>query len=78
MQTNWRKYLDKLNQHIMYIKKESGLNIGDWVETTVEHESLSGTFTVGSKVKIIDIDPMRGYSIEDEAGNRILEIGWTV
>lgn len=62
----------------MYIKKESRLNIGDWVETTVEHESLSGTFTVGSKVKIIDIDPVRGYSIEDEAGNRMIEIGWTV
>lgn len=62
----------------MYIKKESGFNIGDWVETTVEHESLSGTFTVGSKVKIIDIDPMWGYSVEDEDGNQMWEIGWTV
>ena len=62
----------------MYIKKESGFNIGDWTETTEKHESLCGTFTVGSKVKIIDIDPMRGYSIEDEAGNRMLEIEWTV
>ena len=49
----------------MYIKKESGFNIGDWTETTEKHESLCGAFTVGSKVKIIDIDPMRGYSIED-------------
>lgn len=63
----------------MYIKKESGFNIGDWTETTEKHESLSGTFTVGSKVKIIDIDPVKGYSIvEDEAGNRMLEIRWTV
>ena len=62
----------------MYIKKESGFNIGDWTETTEKHESLYGTFTVGSKVKIIDIDPVRGYSIEDEDGNRMLEIGWTV
>ena len=62
----------------MYIKKESGLNIGDWVETTVEHESLSGTFTAGSKVKIIGIDPMWGYSVEDEDGNQMWEIGWTV
>lgn len=63
----------------MYIKKESGFNIGDWTETTEKHESLSGTSTVGSKVKIIDIDPVRGYSIvEDEAGNRMLEIRWTV
>ena len=62
----------------MYLKKEYGFNIGDWTETTEKHESLSGTFTVGSKVKIIDIDPMRGYSIEDEAGNRMIEIGWIV
>ena len=62
----------------MYIKKESRFNIGDWTETMIEHESLFGTFTVGSKVKIIDIDPMRGYSIEDEAGNRMIEIGWIV
>lgn len=62
----------------MYIKKESGFNIGDWTETTEKHESLCGTFTVGSKVKIIDIDPTRGYSIEDEAGNQMWEIGWTV
>ena len=62
----------------MYIKKESGFNIGDWTKTMEKHESLSGTFTVGTKVKIIDIDPTWGYSVEDEYGNRILEIGWTV
>ena len=62
----------------MYIKENCQFNIGDWTETTVEHNSLCGTFTVDTKVKIIDIDPMRGYSIEDETGNRMLEIGWTV
>ena len=62
----------------MYIKENCQFNIGDWIETTVEHNSLCETFTVGTKVKIIDIDPMRGYSIEDETGNRMLEIGWTV
>ena len=62
----------------MYIKKEYGFNIGDWAETTVEHNSLCGTFTAGSKVKIIGIDPMRGYSVEDEDGNQMWEIGWTV
>ena len=62
----------------MYIKENCQFNIGDWTETTVEYNSLCGTFTVGTKVKIIDIDPMRGYSIEDETGNRMLEIGWTV
>ena len=62
----------------MYVKKTNGLNIGDWTETTVEHESLSGIFTPGSIVKIIDINPIRGYSIEDEYGNRMYEIGWNV
>ena len=62
----------------MYIKENCQFNIGDWIETTVEHNSLCGTFTVGTKVKIIDIDLMRGYSIEDETGNRMLEIGRTV
>ena len=34
--------------------------------------------TAGSRVKITDIDPMRGYSIVDEEGNRISEIGWII
>ena len=52
--------------------------IGDWVITTKRHESMSGTFTMGSKVKIVDINPIRGYAIEDERGNKIYEIGWEI
>ena len=52
--------------------------IGDWVITTKRHESISGTFTTGSKVKIVDINPIRGYAIEDERGNKIYEIGWEI
>lgn len=52
--------------------------IGDWVITTKRHESMSGTFTTGSKVKIVDINPIRGYAIEDERGNKIYEIGWEI
>ena len=29
-------------------------------------------------VKIVDIDPIRGYAIEDKHGNMIVEIGWTI
>lgn len=61
-----------------YIKITNGNKIGDWVITRKRHESLSGIFTVGSKVKIIGIDPVRGYAIEDEDGNKMLEIGWIV
>lgn len=52
--------------------------IGKWVVTTKEHNALIGTFTVGSRVKIVDIDPIRGYSIEDKHGNRMVEIGWII
>lgn len=52
--------------------------IGDWVITTKRHESMAGTFTMGSKVKIVDINPIRGYAIEDERGNKIYEIGWEI
>ena len=62
-----------------YIKTTNGnYKIGDWVITRKRHESLSGIFTTGSKVKIIGIDPIRGYAIEDEDGNKMLEIGWVV
>ena len=59
-----------------YIKL--GNKIGDWVITNKPHESLGGVFTVGSKVKIVDIDPVRGYTIEDEYGNKMYEIGWKI
>ena len=59
-----------------YITK--GHKIGDWIITKKRHESLAGIFTKGSKVKIIGIDPMRGYAIEDEYGNKMYEIGWEI
>ncbi len=52
--------------------------IGDWVITTKMHESLNGIFTKGSKAKIVGIDPVRGYDIEDEHGNKMYEIGWEI
>jgi hypothetical protein len=60
-----------------YIKNSTN-DIGDVVTTTREHCSLLGKFTTGSLVKIVDIDPVRGYTIEDENGNRVSEIGWMI
>lgn len=60
-----------------YVKK-NGAKIGDWVTTTRVHESMISKFTKGSKVKITDINPIRGYTIEDEDGNRLCEIGWCI
>lgn len=62
-----------------YIPKNSKTpKVGDWVYTTITHESLSGLFTPGSFVKITGVDSMRGYDIEDEHGNRVCEIGWKI
>lgn len=60
-----------------YIKASDFYQIGRWVETTTEHKSLCGKFTKGTKVKITDIGE-RGYSIEDEEGNKMFEIGWVI
>lgn len=62
----------------MFIKSNSGKKIGDWVITTQDHECLAGIMLKGSKVEIIDIDPVRGYGIMDEDGNRVIEIGWEI
>lgn len=61
----------------MYISKNN-TKIGDWVVTKKRHESMAGIFTKGTKVKIIDVDDMRGYAIEDEYGNKMYEIGWEI
>ncbi len=62
----------------MFIKSNVGKEIGDWVITAQDHECLAGVMLKGSKVKIIDIDPVRGYGIMDEDGNRVIEIGWEI
>ena len=59
-------------------KRNEMNEIGDWVITTKRHESMAGTFTMGSKVKIVDINPIRGYAIEDEYGNKMYDIGWEI
>lgn len=61
----------------MYISKNN-TKIGDWVVTSKRHESMAGIFTKGTKVKIIEVDDMRGYAIEDEFGNKMYEIGWEI
>lgn len=60
-----------------FIKNNTN-EIGKWVITKKKHSSFIGTFPVGSRVKIIDIDPIRGYAIEDKHGNKIVEIGWEI
>ena len=60
-----------------FIKNESP-KIGDWTITRISHSACCWTMTAGSRVKITDVDPMRGYTIVDEEGNRLSEIGWII
>lgn len=59
-----------------FIKNQS-IQVGDTVETTVMHESLSGYFEIGTTVTVIGISD-RGYDIQDEYGHQIIEVGWTI
>jgi hypothetical protein len=58
-----------------YIKH--GLEVGDTVILEREVSCMAGTFTKGSKVKIVG-SSYRGYNIEDEEGNRIIEVGYDI
>jgi len=58
--------------------KNSTNKVGKWVVTIKKHSAFNGTFTVGSRVKIVDVDPIRGYTIEDAEGNQMCEIGWII
>ena len=53
-------------------------NIGQTVRTSIRHDSLRGYFEVGSEVTIVDVDLIRGYTIRDEYGNEVSEIGWII
>ena len=50
--------------------------VGQTVKLTKEKTSLSGYFEIGTIVKITDCDQMRGYTFEDEKGNRVIEAGF--
>lgn len=58
-----------------YIKNKNGFNINDFAVTTRKVSSISGYFEKGTKVKVIG-KSCRGYDLEDEHGNRILETGY--
>jgi hypothetical protein len=63
--------------YISYAKKDYH-KVGDRVVTTRVHESMAGYFESGTAVTVVAIDPVRGYEIRDEHGNRMCEIGWII
>ena len=58
-----------------YIKINQCFEIGSDVVTTRELSSFVGCFEKGTKVTIIGISE-RGYDLQDDNGNRILECGF--
>lgn len=59
----------------MAFVRNSDIKIGDTVKTTKVFSSFTGKFEKGSIVKVVGIG-VRGYDIEDEYGNRVIEIGY--
>lgn len=57
---------------------ERKCNLGDLVKTTKIHINMCGYFEIGTKVEIVAIDPIRGYTIRDFEGNTVSEIGWII
>ena len=60
-----------------YIKHKNGYDIGEKTKTTVIHDSCAGYFEIGTEVTVIGVSE-RGYDIQDDEGNRVEEIGWTI
>lgn len=58
-----------------FIPKRIGFGTGMTVYTSREIASCAGYFEEGTKVEIIGISE-RGYDLQDEYGNRIIETGW--
>lgn len=64
------------NQFFKNMVGEQRFNVGDIVVTKDYTSSLSGHFEPGTKVKITYVDEIRGYDLEDEEGNQLLETGF--
>lgn len=63
-----------------WVAQRRKIEVGDRVVTTRKHIHPWGIgyFEVGTEVKVTAIDNMRGYSIEDDDGHAITEIGWVI
>lgn len=58
-----------------YIKHNNGFEIGETVVTKRKVDSCAGYFEKGTQVKIVGISE-RGYDLQDEYGNRVIETGF--
>ena len=58
-----------------WVEDKNIIREGDLVTNTKVISSFAGTFTRGSRLKVIGISS-RGYDVADEEGHKILECGW--
>lgn len=58
-----------------YVKNKNGFEVGEWAVTKEKVDSFAGYFEPGTKVKVIG-KSYRGYDLEDEYGNRVIETGF--
>lgn len=58
-----------------YVKKQNGFEVGEWATTKRKVASCAGYFEKGTKVKVVG-KSYRGYDLEDEYGNRVIETGY--
>ena len=58
-----------------YVKNHNGFEVGEWATTKRKVDSCGGYFEKGTKVKVIG-KSYRGYDLEDEYGNRVIETGY--
>ncbi|MBQ3944140.1 MAG: hypothetical protein II670_00825 [Alphaproteobacteria bacterium] len=63
-----------------WVAQRRKIEVGDRVVTTRTHRHPCGIgyFEKGTEVKVTAIDDMRGYSIEDDDGHSIAEVGWVI
>lgn len=63
-----------------WVEQKKKIEVGDYVITTKKHKHPCGIgyFEKGTRVKVTEIDNMRGYSIADDEGHSITEIGWVI
>ncbi len=50
--------------------------IGSKVRNVRRLESCAGSFQIGTLLKVVGYDEYRGFSVEDDFGNRMLECGF--
>jgi hypothetical protein len=62
-------------ENMAYIPNRIGFGLGEIVVTAKRVECLAGYFEEGTKVEIIGVSE-RGYDLQDEYGNRIIETGF--